>query len=63
MWFLEHKNHPKRWLDVADETLEKDKGQKINRLRILELIEAEMQLLTKMFLKLRIDEEHTMNVG
>ena len=58
---LKHNHHPKRWLDLVDEILEKGKGQNVNRLRILELIEAETKLLMRTFLGVRIDEEHTMN--
>ena len=53
---LKHNHSPKRWLHVADAMLEKVKAQKINRLRILELIKTEIQLLMRIFLGLIIYE-------
>ena len=55
---LKHNHYPKRSSCVADEISEKGKGQKINKSRISELIEAGTQLLMRIFLEIRIDEEH-----
>ena len=44
-----------RFLDVTNE---KGKGNKINKLRVIQIIEADLQLLMRIFLGLRIAENY-----
>ena len=41
---------------VSDVMIDKRKGQQINELRMIELIEADLRSLMRIFLGLRIDE-------
>ena len=43
-----------RWLDVLIVTIEKRKGYRINELRVVQIIEADLQLLMRMLLGLII---------
>ena len=55
---IKHNQIPARWLDVLDAMIEKGKGNKINKLRVMKIIEADLQLLMRMFLGLRIVDNH-----
>ena len=55
---INHNHFPARWLDVLDAMIEKGKGNKINELRAMKIIEADFQLLMRMFLELRIVDNH-----
>ena len=44
-------NHfPCRWLDILDIVIEKGKGNRIRKLRVTQKIEADLQLLMRIFL-------------
>lgn len=43
----------RRWLDVADITLEKGKGPRIDKLRIIQLIEGDLQLVFRILVSNR----------
>ena len=47
---LKHEYHPNRWLDALDVMLEKGKGNTINKLRVMQITEADLQLMMLMFL-------------
>ena len=49
-------HYPRRWLKVVDVMIEKGKGPRINKLRTLEMIEANLQLVMRMFLGSRMNE-------
>ena len=51
---LKHKHYPKRWLDVLDVMIEKGKGSRINKLRVIQIVEADLQLLMRTFLLRKI---------
>ena len=40
-------HYPSRWLKVVDVMLEKGKGARLKKLRILEMIEADLQLVMR----------------
>ena len=46
---IKHNYFPSRWLDVLDVTIEKVKGSKTNKLRVIQIIEADLQLLIRIF--------------
>ena len=46
----------KRWQDILDIILEKGKGPLLGKLRIIELIEGDMQIITRMYVGLRNDK-------
>jgi len=54
---LRHQNYPDRWLDVLDVMLEKGKGNVVNELRVMQIIEAYLQSLMRTFLSLRIEHK------
>ena len=41
--------HPTRWLDILDLILEKGKGPLLGKLRIIQLLEADLQLIIRLF--------------
>ena len=45
--------YPKRWLQVLDVMLEKGKGAVIRKLQTIQLIEADLQLIMRIFIKNR----------
>ena len=45
--------YPERWLLVLDIMIKKGKGPKLGKLRTIQLIEADMQLLIRVFMSLR----------
>ena len=47
--------YPEYWLQVLDVMLDKDKGPIIGKLRMIQLIEADLQLLMRIFLGSRIE--------
>ena len=51
---------PVRWLNILDITIENGKGLILGKLRIIQLIEADLQLLMRIFL-LAEDEENIEN--
>ena len=51
---VKHNHFPSRWLDTLDAMIEKGKGNEVNKLRVTQLIEADLQLLMRMLLGLRI---------
>ena len=55
---IKHNYFPSRWLDVLDVTIEKVKGSKTNKLRVIQIIEADLQLLMRIFLGLRMSEHY-----
>ena len=40
-----HNQFPSRWLDALDVMIEKGKSNKINKLRVMQIIEADLQLI------------------
>ena len=46
----------KRWQNVLDVILEKGKGPELGKLRIIELIEGDLQIITRMYVGLRNDK-------
>ena len=46
----------KRWQDILDIILEKGKGPLLGKLRIIELIEGDMQIITRMYVGLKNDK-------
>ena len=48
---------PSIWLDVLDIILEEVKGNEINKLRTMQRIEADLQFLMRIFLRIRIEEK------
>ena len=57
---VKEKYFPVRWLKILDITIEKGKGQILGKLRIIQLIEVDLQLLMRIFL-LAEDEENIEN--
>ena len=51
-----HKHYPARWLDVIDTMIEKGKGSLVSKLRVIQIIEADMQLLIRIFIGSRIEK-------
>ena len=49
--------YPKRWLKVLDIMLEKGKGPVLGKLRTIQLMEADMQLLMRIFLGTRVNKD------
>ena len=45
--------YPKRWLSILDVMIEKGKGPRLGKLQTIQLIEADMQLLIRVFMSLR----------
>ena len=58
---LKHNYFTSRWLDVLDVVIEKVKGCMTSKLRTMQLIEADLQLLVIMFLGTRIEENYENN--
>ena len=48
---------PSSWLDVLEIILEKVKDNEINKLRTMQRIEADLQFLMRIFLRIRIEEK------
>ena len=46
---IKHYYFSSRWLDVLDVMVEKGKGNKINKLRVIQIIEADLQVLMIIF--------------
>ena len=42
--------YPKQWIKVLDVTLEKEKGSVLGKLRVIYLMEADFQLIIRIFL-------------
>ena len=59
---IEHNHYPKRWLKVVGVVVEKGKGPRIKNLRTLEMIEADLQLVMRMFLSSRMNKRIETNV-
>ena len=53
---IKHNHYPKRWLKAVDVMIEKGKGPRIDKLRTLEMIEADLQLAMRIFLGTRMNE-------
>ena len=53
---IKHNHYPSRWLKVVDVMLEKEKGPRLKKLRMLEMIEADLQFSIRMFLGTRMNE-------
>ena len=51
---IEFKHYPHGWLKVSEVMLEKGKGPKLRKLRILDTIEADFQLSMRVYLRLRL---------
>ena len=45
--------YPRRWLKALDVTLEKGKGPVLGKLRNIQLIEADFQMLMRVFMNMR----------
>ena len=54
--FIKHNHCPRRWLNVADFMLEKVKGSRLKKLRMLETIDACLQLVMRTCLGSRMNE-------
>ena len=52
-----HKHYPKRWSDVLDVMIEKGKGSRINKLRVIQIVEADLQLLMRIFLGIWLESK------
>ena len=50
---IQHKLIPRRWIDVLDIILDKGKGPVLRKLRIIQLIEADLQILMHIFVGYR----------
>ena len=55
---IKYNHFPFKWLDVLDVMIEKVKGNRINKLRDMKIIEAYLQLLMRIFLGLRISDNY-----
>ena len=56
---IKKRNHfPSRWLDALDMMIEKGKGNKTNKLRVTQMIEADLQLIMRIFLGLRVAKNY-----
>jgi len=53
---MQQEIYPKRWLKVLDIILEKGKGPFLGKLRTIQLIEADLQLMMRIFIGARNDE-------
>ena len=53
---MKHNHFPSRWLCVPCVMIEKGKGNKINKLRVTQIIEADLQLIMRTLLGLRTAE-------
>ena len=53
---MQHQYYSKRWLDALDAMLEKGKRNLITKLRVIKVIEADFQLLMRMYLGIRVNE-------
>ena len=56
---IKHNHFLSRWLDVLDMMIEKVKVNWINKLIVMQIIEADLQLLMRIFLGLRISDEYS----
>ena len=54
--FIKHNNYPRRQLKVVDLMLEKGKGPRLKKLRMLEMIEVDLQLVMRMHLGSKMNE-------
>ena len=45
--------YPKRWLKVLNVMLDKGKGPMIGKLRTIQLIEADLQLIMRIFIRIK----------
>ena len=55
---LKHNHVLSRWLGVLDVMIEKGRGNEINKRRIIQTIEADLQLLMSTYLGIRIEENY-----
>ena len=53
---IKYNHYPSRWLKVVDVMLEKGKGPRLKKSRILEMIEADLQLVMRTCLGVRMDD-------
>ena len=53
---IKHNHYPRGCLKVVDVMLEKRKGPRLKKLRMLEMIEADLQLVMRMHLGSRMNE-------
>ena len=58
---LKYNYFTSRWLDVLDVVIEKVKGCMTSKLRTMQTIEVDLQLLVIMFLGTRIEENYENN--
>jgi hypothetical protein len=58
---IKYNHYPSRWLKVVDVMLEKGKGPRLKKLRILEMIEADLQLVMRVFLGIRMNDRIEMD--
>ena len=54
---IKHQIYPKRWLKVLDIILEKGKGPILGKLRTIQLIEADLQLIIRIYIGGRNDDQ------
>ena len=52
---IKHNHFLTRWLVVLDVIIEKGNGNKINKLRVMQIIEADLQLIMRIFLRNAIE--------
>ena len=52
---IKHNHFLNRWLDVLDVMIEKGKGNKINKLRVIQTLEEDSQLMMRIFLRKLIE--------
>ena len=55
---IKHNHFLSRRLDVLDAMMQKEKGNKINKLIVMQTIGADLQLLMRMFLGLRASDDY-----
>lgn len=58
---IKHNHFLTIWLDVLDVMIEKGKGNKINKLRVMQLIETDLQLIMRIFLRNTIEGRYENN--
>ena len=52
---IKHNHFINRWLNILDVMIEKGKGNKINKLRVIQITEADLQLIMRIFSRNRIE--------
>ena len=58
---IKHNHFLTRWLDVLDVMIEKGNGNKINEIRVMQIIEADLQLIMRIFLRNTIEGRYENN--